>query len=319
MPQPFRVFNVEQSVGMFGCLGYCLLLARACEEQGLEPYVTVTSSFYVSPGRGNDWFSYFFGHRRLQLSAHDVAALARDGQVLSIRKRSDINRFARGAEDQEISNDVTQFSEAARLFGKYFVVHKHVLDRVGAFVDAHFDRDGQLGIHFRGTDHYTERDGVPYADVTDAATKYFPLLRSVFIATDEQEFLTYARSHLPARKIITFAQTASVFHKADQGDNYDKAFHALADCLLLSRCRALVKTPSALSAWSKVFGADMDVVLVGKPYPDPWRFRNPWSSLKGLGYFPETHLYRWETDEMRRNRVIAILAEPPAVLDEGRA
>jgi hypothetical protein len=141
----------------------------------------------------------------------------------------------------------------------------------------------------------------------------------VFNATDEQEFLTYARSHLPARKIITFAQTASVFHKADQGDNYDKAFHALADCLLLSRCRALVKTPSALSAWSKVFGADMDVVLVGKPYPDPWRFRNPWSSLKGLGYFPETHLYRWEAAEMRRNRVIAILAEPPAVLDEGRA
>ena len=64
-------------------------------------------------------------------------------------------------------------------------------------------------------------------------------------------------------------------HRIDQGDNYRKGFHALADCLLLSRCQALVKTPSALSTWSKVFGPHLNLVLVGKPYSNPWKTLGP--------------------------------------------
>ena len=92
---------------------------------------------------------------------------------------------------------------------------------------------------------------------------------------------------------------------------YKKGLHALVDCLLLSRCDALIKTPSALSTWSRVFGEDMDLVLVGKPYSNPWKHVSPWYNLDGLGYFPESLLYRWDAASMADNRVIKIIADPP--------
>ncbi len=228
---------------------------------------------------------------------------------MSIRDRNQINEFARGLATREISNDFSKFSEATRLFGKYFHVKPHMLDSVGEFVERNFDRCGQLGIHYRGTDHYREYEFVDQRLMIDAATEHFPEYQSIFIATDEKRFLDLVRSHMPDKRIVTFMPAPPKPHTIDQGDNYRKGFHALADCLLLSRCQALVKTPSALSTWSKVFGPDLDLVLVGKPYSNPWK-RNSWSNLKGLGYFPESLLYRWDAAAMTENRVIKIIAPP---------
>ena len=59
----------------------------------------------------------------------------------------------------------------------------------------------------------------------------------------------------------------SVFrHFEDMDDNYTKGLDAIVDCLLLSRCNLLIKTPSQLSAWSKVFNLDLKLVLMGQPY-----------------------------------------------------
>jgi hypothetical protein len=313
MNHEFRVFDIVQPIGMFATLTYCTLLAKACEEKGIEPYIIVSSPFYLSPGRGGDWFSYFFGHKRLQLSDTDLAALRKENKIYLVRDRGDINLLARGSVKREISNDFSTFSEATRLFDKYFFVKMEVMDRINRFYESHFNSNGQLGIHFRGTDHDTEYKFVDYAVVTNAASRYFPQFQSVFIATDEQEFLAFARSQMPDKNIVTFSQTTPGLHTIDQGDNYDKGFHALADCLLLSRCKALVKTPSALSTWSKVFATDMDVVLVGKPYSNPWKHLFPWYNLNGLGYFPESLLYCWNKDAMAENRVRDIIADPPRI------
>jgi hypothetical protein len=311
MNHEFQVFEITQSIGMFATLSYCVLLAKACEEKGIEPYIMVSSPFYVSPARGSDWFSYFFGHKRLQLSAADIAALRRENKIVLVQSRAHINLYARGAITREISNDVLQFSEATRLFDKYFFIKTEVLDHIQQFVESQFNSEGQLGIHFRGTDHYHEYEFVDYVVVTGAASEYFPQFRSIFVATDEQKFVAYARAQMPDKNIITFSQSDPSPHIEDLGDNYGKGFHALADCLLLSRCQALVKTPSALSAWSKVFGTDMDVVLVGKPHPNPWKHLKPWYNLNGLGYFPESLLYRGDADTMAENRVIKIIVDPP--------
>ena len=53
----------------------------------------------------------------------------------------------------------------------------------------------------------------------------------------------------------------------------------------------------------------MNLVLVGKPYSNPWK--NSWSNLDGLGFFPESLLYRWDAASMTENRVIKIVAAPP--------
>jgi hypothetical protein len=310
----FQIFDIAQPLGMFSTLTYCVFLARACEERGIEPYIIASSPFYLSPNRlspqrGNDWFSYYFDHRRLRLADSDIAAMRKENRVIAVWERSHINLFARGGMDREISNDFSKFSEARRLFDKHFVIKPDVLDEINA-VDASAGSDW-LGIHYRGTDRTRESEPVEYQTVVDAALRYFPHLRSVFAATDEELFLAFARSHMPDRKIATFGPTAARYHKVNQADNYCKGLHALADCILLSRCKGLVKTSSALSAWSKVFAPDMDVVLVGKPYSNPWKRVNPWYNLTGLGYFPETLLYRWEPQAMAENRVLAIIADRP--------
>jgi hypothetical protein len=311
MSQTFQVFDIVQDVGMFATVTYCALLAKACEEQDIEPFITVSSPHYRSPRRGGNWFSYFFGHRRLQMSDAELETLRTDGRVLAIRDRGSINLFARGVIEREITNDLEAFSEATRLFDKYFVVHPAILEQADAFADAHMSAGPVLGIHFRGTDHHREYRVVDYGLVTAAVDRYFPEHEAVFVTTDEQGFVDFARARLAGRRIVVPRESVQPQHCIDQGDNYEKGLHALTDCLLLSRCQALIKTPSALSAWAKAFNPLMDVVLVGKPYQNPWKHVVPWVNLTGLGYFPESLLYRWDAQTMAANRVIAILAEPP--------
>jgi hypothetical protein len=308
MKSEVQVFEITQPIGMFATLSHCALLAKACEEKGIEPYIVASSPLYLSPARGNDWFSYFFGHKRIELTEHDIAALRKEGRILVIRDRNQINEFARGLATHEISNEFSKFSEAARLFGKYFRVNSHVLASVAEFIERNFDRCGQLGMHYRGTDHFHEYKFIDQQLMVDAATEHFPEYESIFIATDEKRFLDLVRSHMPGKRIVTFMPEPPKPHTIDQGDNYRKGSHALADCLLLSRCHALVKTPSALSTWSKVLGPDLNLVLVGKPYSNPWK--SSWSNLDGLGFFPESLLYRWDAASMTENRVIKIIAPP---------
>jgi hypothetical protein len=311
MSQTFQVFDVAQDVGMFATVTYCALLAKACEEQDVEPFITVSSPHYRSPSRGENWFGYFFDHRRLQLSDADLDALRKDGRVVTIRDRGGVNLFARGAVDREITNDMARFAEATRLFNTYFSVRSEVLEQVDAFADAFMTPSPVLGVHFRGTDHHREYRVVDYTTVTTAVEQCFPRHETVFVTTDEQDFVDFARAHLPGRRIITPRAFVQPQHRIDLGDNYEKGLQALTDCLLLSRCDALVKTPSALSAWAKAYNPSMDLVLVGKPYQNPWKQLVPWVNLTGLGYFPESLLYRWDAETMAENRVLAILADPP--------
>jgi hypothetical protein len=47
---------------------------------------------------------------------------------------------------------------------------------------------------------------------------------------------------------------------------------ALVSSLLLSNCGYLVKMPSYLSAWSKIFNPDLPVTLAAPPRPDAFWF-----------------------------------------------
>jgi hypothetical protein len=306
-----QAFDIVQRIGMFATLNYCLLLAKACEEKGIEPYVNISSPFYRSPARGKNWFAYYFGHNRIDPTERELAALKKRGKIKVIEGRNHINEFARGEASREISNEFSTFAEARRLFAKYFHIKSEVLATVDAFVARNFNPSGQLGMHYRGTDHYREREFVDEHLMIEAVTEHFAAYESIFVATDEPRFVDYVRSALPDKLFISFSPEPVQQHTRDSGDNYRKGLHALVDCLLLSRCRGLIKTPSALSAWSKLFGADLELVLVGKPLANPWKHVAPWYNLDGLGYVPESLLYRWDASSMAENRVVRIMAPPP--------
>jgi hypothetical protein len=310
MPE-IQVFDIVQRIGMFATLNYCLLLAKACEEQNVEPYIILSSPFYRSPARGKNWFAYYFGHNRIDPTERELASLKKRGKIIRIEGRNHINEFARGDASREIANEFSTFAEARRLFAKYFHIKPEVSARVDEFAASNFDPAGQLGMHFRGTDHHRESEFVDKRLMVDAAIEHFAAYESIFIATDEPQFADYVRSLLPGKRLLTYRAEPVEHHTRDSGDNYRKGLHAVIDCLLLARCQALIKTPSALSAWSKLFGPDLDLVLVGKPVGNAWKHVAPWYNLDGLGYVPESLLYRWDAASMAANRVVRIMAPPP--------
>jgi len=76
----------------------------------------------------------------------------------------------------------------------------------------------------------------------------------------------------------------------EQGDSYKKSLDALVDCLILSKSAVLVKTPSMLSAWSKILNPHLKLILVGTPLKQPRDEHH----LKGAGYWPESSLYKMD-------------------------
>jgi hypothetical protein len=66
--------------------------------------------------------------------------------------------------------------------------------------------------------------------------------------------------------------TIQNFYQRDLGEgNYRKGEEALINCLLLSRCSALIRTTSFLSAWASIFNPALPIVLLNAPYAkSPW-------------------------------------------------
>lgn len=50
------------------------------------------------------------------------------------------------------------------------------------------------------------------------------------------------------------------------GDRNRKGFEALVNCLLLSRCDALIRSASFLSGWSNVFNPALPVIMLNRPF-----------------------------------------------------
>jgi hypothetical protein len=59
-------------------------------------------------------------------------------------------------------------------------------------------------------------------------------------------------------------------HVTDRFDpvNRIKAREALVNCLLLARCRALIRTASFLSGWASVFNPELSVIMLNRPYQE---------------------------------------------------
>lgn len=60
-----------------------------------------------------------------------------------------------------------------------------------------------------------------------------------------------------------FSQVAQIFAASRR-----RRRDALVNCLILSRCDALLKTASILSGWSKLFNPQLPVSMMSAPYEE---------------------------------------------------
>lgn len=265
------IFAIEMhnpKLGFFAKLNWCLFVMHYCQRRGLIPYVELTSPNYIDPKRGPDWFKYYFINLAMLDQGYD--ATYRPGHVTRIRSISDLK--LPGWCYHELTVD-----HAAELFKQSVAIRPEIVSAVDAYATKHFSVRKILGIHFRGTDKTVEAPRVTWEYCEKTIRNYLdhhPDTEALFVASDEAQFIRHISSRFPDLEVIAHddhyrSTEGKAIHALDSGgDNYLKGKDALVNSLLLSRCSAVIRSSSFLSAWSSIFNPNLAVILLNKPHDD---------------------------------------------------
>ncbi len=311
MKFPVRVFDCQDRVGLFASLYYSVAVAKYCNYKKLTPLFISTNELLVDPSRGSNWVKYFFDYN---LFGENVDRYLESSEIVIIKNRRHLNRYITSLPYIDIQNRFSSIAECAELFFKQFTVKQNVRTEVDDFVQNHMHHEHIVGVHYRGTDkHFDEADPVKFEQLVQAVKKYGGTSPVVFLATDDPRLPIELRRQFGADNVIMRREPSGLSHVEDVADNYTKGLDAVVDCLLLSRCSLLIKTPSQLSAWSKVFNLDLELVLLGQPYKRSHNFElfGRWWELhiplKNKGFFPESALHDRRWGRMKKNGVLEII------------
>ena len=207
---------------------------------------------YYEPAAGPNWWEYYF--EPVRMGGHAQAALR-----LVPQWQHDL--FADRTE-RELSR-----TTAAALVTRHIRVKPVVHDQVECFWRDHCRPAYTIGVHYRGTDKSQEEPVVPYEMLVDAVREALPAVSgdwTLFVATDEQAFLNHMIGAFSG-KVICRPVERSIdgrpVHKAP-GGGFQKGLDAIVDCLLLSRCGQLIRTPSDLGLVATYFNPVLPVTLL---------------------------------------------------------
>jgi hypothetical protein len=260
--------NVDSTIGFGASLEWCLEILMHCDTNALTPCLMLTGRNYRSATRGPDWFSYFFEQPALSDEQRERISSGRV-HVSKVRTIRDLGL------PRDYDAELT-FDKASALVGKYLRVRKEILDEVDHFCKEHFNGRFALGVHYRGTDKIGEEASpIPWDRIERKIRHYLdttPKPTTLFVSSDERGFIDWAEETFASTVAVVFRRDAyrsadgmAVYNSRD-GDRYERGRDALVNCLILSRCSLLIKTPSILSGWSKIFNPSLPVVMVGTPF-----------------------------------------------------
>ncbi|MFM0295671.1 hypothetical protein P0D71_35665 [Paraburkholderia sp. RL17-383-BIF-A] len=260
--------EIQENSGFFSVMQMVLFILMYCDEKCLTPSISARGGLYGDPEGKIDWFSAFFDSMHGEATAlltHRVRkSTVRDLVQLGFRQRYEAR---------------LQLTSASELFFAHYRPAGHIQDEVDAICQQLEIGTSTLGAHFRGTDKTLEAIPVSWGDFCrhiETTLAENPHLSNVFVSSDEQAFLDFFVAW-PFRKPVKVAP-AKLLASGNTPVHFsgypglDIGREALVSSLLLSRCGYLVKTPSYLSAWSRIFNPSLPVKLVSPPRPDAFWF-----------------------------------------------
>ncbi|MEI6791265.1 MAG: nodulation protein NodZ, partial [Myxococcaceae bacterium] len=238
-----------------------------------------TTGEYYDSKIGPNWFDYYFlpvslgGLKKLSTNANKTAL-----HWLNESQEFPNTHFIKTNNDtyhwlvQHHPERLTNREEIIALWSKYVHVRPEIEHQIQQFVRANFESNFVIGIHYRGTDKSREAPRTKYEKVTEEI-KHQVALRNlshykIFVATDEQAFVSYLESEFP-NKIMYLSDTerskdGKPLHLNKQDQQYKIGKAALLDSLLLSKTDLLIRTSSNLSRWSTYFNPDLPVIELSK-------------------------------------------------------
>lgn len=274
--------DIRGMYGFFAHLPGCLWICAYCERHHLRPYLVLSSPYYVDSERGGNWLDYFFESPQLLPQDRDRIAAGRVA----------INRVAiwteLGLPDWVRHQSLEKTHDLAV---KYMPVRPEFESYVDSFVHDHFGGQPVLGVHYRGTDKTSEAPPVSRDRIRKVISAYLqdhPEIASLYVASDEESFIEWSLRTFDSLHVIVHpdhyrSTDSQSVHETRGGDSFLKGRDALVNALLLSRCAALIRTASRLSAWSSVFNPRLPVVMLNRPY-------------EGKVWFPETEILKRAMD-----------------------
>jgi len=248
--------EIRSTVGLGAKLEWCLEIMAYCDDHGLQPRFRFSYPDAPVPA---DYFGSLFSIRD-----------AREGPARFVTISSIVELDLGEDYDRMLT-----IGRASHLIRKYLVVKADVIEEVDDFCRRHFAERRVLGVHYRGTDKVVESPFVPYDRVRRNIDRYlelYPRTDRVFVATDDARFLDYLQNASLGRGLLcredSFrSRDGSSIHESSETNKHEINRDAIVNCLILSRCEALLKTASILSAWSKLFNPRLPVVMLNRP-PD---------------------------------------------------
>ncbi len=187
------------------------------------------------------------------------------------------------------------FDSISRLWSSYFRPAKTVVegaDRIDPGLE------NSLGVHYRGGDKLAARwDTNPisredYLRIIQDRLKNDPTIKHCLIASDDERFIELAKDRLDIPRLVLEAGEQHKSSSLEQ-DPIARARSALRDCLLLSRCRTIMQTSSALPSFAKVLRPEVDCRRCAA---------SKWFST--VPYFPVAHIPIHEPGDPRLRAII---------------
>lgn len=245
MPTPLQIISPPGYLdeGLFGRLFLWIFdVLPYLDKHGIKPAWRIPSKLY---GRYSDDIAI---PGVVDLAYQHPAGALSDMSLVKLRNR---HCYRLGFDWQKLS----------ALWSSYFTVP----DRVHALASRRGTDSRTLGIHFRGQDKQTsswDSNEITAHDMLYIANFYLSQnsdLNRVFLATDQAEIVQIFKHGLT--KPLLSVEVGE-HHKSSRNNNdneYKRSDMALADCVSLSQCGAVLQTSSALSAFSKILNPDLKI------------------------------------------------------------
>tara|TARA_B100000809_G_scaffold107967_1_gene106456 strand:- start:802 stop:1755 length:954 start_codon:yes stop_codon:yes gene_type:complete len=255
-----NVFAIEiyTHMGMGANLVWALEIFAFCNEKGLTPQIKFT---HLNSKQKGDYFGEYFEIRNSFTSNQNR-------RFAKMRIFNDLNLGLKWNYNERLNLELVD-----ELIKKYLIIKDNILNEVDAFERKHFFNKNVLGVHYRGTDKKREAKQITYETVLKSISLYlakYPETNCVFVSSDESKFINYIENSDIDCKVVYYNDS---FRSSDNlpihtvnNNLYEINKDGLVNCLLLSRCNTLIKTPSLLSDWSVLFNPSIRLILLGKPY-----------------------------------------------------
>jgi hypothetical protein len=256
----YFAIEIRANSGFFSVMQIVLCILLYCDEKNLTPLVSARGGSYGDLQGKVDWFAEYFDH----IAPATVRPMRRRMRTSIVSDLGDLG-FRRYESGLDLKRASAMFLSNYRPSASIRAEVDNVCQQLGIGAST-------LGVHFRGTDKKFEAHTIEWDALCRMIEKTLadkPHLTNLFVSSDEQPFLDFfvkwnfavPVSIAPATLLATGEKP--VHFSGHRG--LDIGREALVASLLLANCGYLMKTPSYLSAWSKIFNPSLPVELVVAP------------------------------------------------------